>query len=380
MTDRTSPPTPIDNPSPTSIQTFLGHPFFNRTFTLPPNPLTGRTAPFSVSYCDYGYHNPADPSRERILLHFGPLMASRLLHVAKHFIAAHHHIRVIDIDRPGFGGTDSIPTAQRMAIWRDVVPALLTSLSIRHLAAITAHSGGTVYALDFLLHSPSFLLPPAPGSSPTLLALGTPWILPSRSSATTAWLTQQLPAPLLRQADAARILVERYVDPVVGVSTGFSGAVGRSVRMAPLDGAGGGEWAAARRFEVAVVPVLGEKISAEGAKGLGEEAVVLMDKEGAGGWGTWGDYDVGVPRMVDGLRAAGRRLEVSVFWAEKDVMVGDAGTKGPKWFAGCWRGGWDEVVGYEETVVEGADHDTIWDLHRRAVREVYARVGWVGVE
>jgi hypothetical protein len=101
-----------------SIQTFLDHPFFNRTFALPPNPLTGRTTPFKVSYCDYGYHNPSDPSRERVLLHFGPLMATRLLHVTKHFVAAHYHIRIIDIDRPGFGGTDAIPTAERMAIWR----------------------------------------------------------------------------------------------------------------------------------------------------------------------------------------------------------------------------------------------------------------------
>ncbi|KAK0738876.1 hypothetical protein B0T18DRAFT_333978 [Schizothecium vesticola] len=381
-----------------SIQTFLDHPFFNRTFILPPNPLTGRTTPFKASYCDYGYHNPSDPSRERVLLHFGPLMATRLLHVAKHFVAARHHIRIIDIDRPGFGGTDAIPTAERMAIWREVVPALLTSLSIAHLSAITAHSGGTVYAVDFLLSHPSFLLPTT-STTPTLLALGAPWILPSRSSATAAWLTQQLPSPVLRQADAARILVERYVDPVVGVSTGFSGAIGRSMRvisgslgsvaaapapstdeeMAPLD-AEGGEWSAARQFELRVISGLGEKISKEGAKGLGEEAVVLMYKEGAGGWGDWGDYDVAVPRVVEGLRAAGRRLEVRVFWAEKDMMVGDAGTKGPRWFAGCWRGGWDEVLEYGETAVEGADHDTIWDLHRRSAREVYGRVGWVGEE
>lgn len=417
MSDNAAPPIPLDNTTTTSasLQTFLDHPFFNRTFVLPPNPLTGRTTPFKVSYCDYGYHNPSDPSRERVLLRFGPLMATRLLHVTHHFVAARHHIRIIDIDRPGFGGTDDIPTVERIAIWRgtpcppppllnptnprtEVVPALLTTLSITHLSAITAHSGGTVYAVDFLLSHPAFLLPTT-SAKPTLLALGAPWILPSRSSATTAWITQQLPSPILRQADAARILVERYVDPVVGVSTGFSGAIGRSVRvisgslgsmaaapapgtdeeMAPLD-ADDGEWAAARQFELRVLPGLGEKISKEGAKGLGEEAVVLMDKEGAGRWGGLEDYDVAVPRLVEGLRAAGRRLEVRVFWAEKDMMIGDAGTKGPRWFAGCWRGGWEEVLEYGETAVEGADHDTIWDSHRTTVREVYERVGWVGEE
>lgn len=143
---------------------------------------------------------------------------------------------------------------------------------------------------------------------------------------------------------------------------------------------GDGEWNAARKFELRVMQGVVDKFSREGAKGLGEEAVVLMDKEGAGRWGGLEDYDVAVPRVVEGLRAAGRRLEVRVFWAEKDMMVGDAGTKGPRWFAGCWRGGWEEVLEYGETAVEGADHDTIWDSQRTPAREVYARVGWVGEE
>lgn len=127
-----------------------------------------------------------------------------------------------------------------------------------------------------------------------------------------------------------------------------------------------------------VVPGVGQKISKEGAKGLGEEAVVLMDKKAAGGWGDWGDYDTAVPMIVEGLRAAGKRLEVWVFWAEKDIMVGDTGTKGPRWFAGCWRGGWDDVLEYREITVEGADHNNVWDLHRKPAREVYGRVGWAG--
>lgn len=134
MSDNTPPPIPLEPMATTSasIQTFLDHPFFNRTFVLPPNPLTGRTTPFHVSYCDYGYHHPSDPSRERVLLNFGPLMATRLLHVAKHFVAARHHIRIIDINRPGFGGTDAIPTAERITIWRGTYAPTPTPPTLPH--------------------------------------------------------------------------------------------------------------------------------------------------------------------------------------------------------------------------------------------------------
>ena len=106
----------------TAIQEYLDDPRFNRTFTLPPNPLTARTVPFTVTYADFGFRHPSGPSHDRVLLNFGPLMASRLLHIAKHHVAAARGVRVIDLDRPGFGGTDPIPTVQRMAIWRGRLP------------------------------------------------------------------------------------------------------------------------------------------------------------------------------------------------------------------------------------------------------------------
>jgi hypothetical protein len=36
------------------------------------------------------------------------------------------------------------------------------------------------------------------------------------------------------------------------------------------------------------------------------------------------------------------------------------------------------MLEFEETVVKGADYDTIWELYRGAVREVFGRVGLAG--
>jgi hypothetical protein len=54
--------------------------------------------------------------------------------------------------------------------------------------------------------------------------------------------------------------------------------------MAPLDADDNVEWHGYRQWELRIMrDGLSKKISSEGAKGLGEEAVVLMKKEGAGG-------------------------------------------------------------------------------------------------
>lgn len=75
------------------------------------------THPFKISYADYGYRNEAHPEEEHVLLFFCPLMGSRFLHIAKDDVAKKHKVRIINPDRPGFGGSDAIDTKQRMSLW-----------------------------------------------------------------------------------------------------------------------------------------------------------------------------------------------------------------------------------------------------------------------
>lgn len=99
-------------------------PRFSRTFELPAGPASnGRTGPFKVKYADYGYRNEAHPEQENVLLFFGPLMASRLFHIAKDELAKKRKIRIINLDRPGIGGTDPADAKDRMGLWLGMVPS-----------------------------------------------------------------------------------------------------------------------------------------------------------------------------------------------------------------------------------------------------------------
>lgn len=100
-----------------ALRYYLDDPRFSRTFELPA--ANGRTSPFKVKYADYGYRNEADPEQENVLLFFGSMLGSRLVHIAKDELAKKHKVRVINLDRPGVGGTDSVADPKAiMGLWR----------------------------------------------------------------------------------------------------------------------------------------------------------------------------------------------------------------------------------------------------------------------
>lgn len=81
-------------------------------------------------------------------------------------------------------------------------------------------------------------------------------------------------------------------------------------------------------FKDKLWPEVIERIYAEGIKSISADAVLFM-KKGVGlpGWSDWGDYNTFVPRLIESLRAAGKRLSVDVFYAENDSIIG--GSEGP---------------------------------------------------
>ena len=97
---------------------FISDERFSRVFELPGDPASGRTGPFRVKFADYGYRNEAHPEQENVMLFFGPLMGSRLIHIAKDDIAKKHKVRIINPDRPGVGGTDAVDARDGMRVWR----------------------------------------------------------------------------------------------------------------------------------------------------------------------------------------------------------------------------------------------------------------------
>jgi pimeloyl-ACP methyl ester carboxylesterase len=250
----------------------------------------------------------------------------------------------------------------------EVIPALLQHLAIQHVS-VACHSAGTVSALDIVLHFPEILHPERP-----YLAIGGPWILPKHTGSTALHIAHSLPTSVLNQTDKAARLINNHIGPAVGASFGVSYKLAAKIRPArpakPSTDANDREGA---RLEAQMWPHVIERIYAEGVKGLSTDAVLMMQK-GMTGWSDWGDYDTGIPRLAELLRADGKRLTVDVFFAEEDIVIGDGGTKGPRWFDKCWAPHGD-VFEYRSSTVKGTDHDAIWNLKWGVAQTVFQRVG-----
>lgn len=114
---------------------WINDPRFNRIFQLPADPSRGRPEPFQVSYSDFGYHREdADgddgEQEEKVLLFFGPLMSSRFWNTTKDDLAKRYKVRVVNVERPGIGRTDSVPSEKRLEIWRGEPAAAATAAAM----------------------------------------------------------------------------------------------------------------------------------------------------------------------------------------------------------------------------------------------------------
>ncbi|KAM3469081.1 hypothetical protein MY5147_007346 [Beauveria neobassiana] len=224
-----------------------------------------------------------------------------------------------------------------MCILVVVIPALLTHLNIKHVS-VGCHSAGTVYALDFILHHPEFLHPERP-----YLAIAGPWILPTQSGVISMRIAQSLPAAVIGRSENLARFMRTAVNPALGAGasavSSLFGVVARSIGVVGADGGDG-------------------------------------DGDGVAGWSNWGDYEAYVPRLVEALRALGRKLTVDAFHAETDSMVGDYGDQGPTWFDACWaadRCG-DGTIVYSASCVDDADHDLVWSIKFGVPEKVFSKI------
>jgi pimeloyl-ACP methyl ester carboxylesterase len=379
---------------PPSAAEIINDPRFTQSFELPADPANGRTRSFRLQYADFGYRNVDHPEEETVLLFFAGLLSTRLLHAGKDELAKRHSIRVIAPDRPGIGGSDRLAKADAIRVWRgelafekmgkrmtseltprltEAIVALLRDLGIHHVA-VACHSGGTVWGLDFLLHHPH-LLHPELGR----LAIGGPWILPSHSGSALFSIVRVLPSSLIGQTDKLARLINNYVGPAVGASiaSGVSLAARVSPSTSPSFSAPGhcqDPTCLEGRHEQSVISKVVDRAYAEGIRGVGADAVLLMQK--GGGWSDWGDFDRLVPRLIESLRASQRRLRVDVLYAEKDLMIGDGSqSKGAKWFDQLWRRDeHSDVVDYRTRTVMKADHDGVWNMQFGAAQSVFGDI------
>lgn len=97
---------------------FLTDPRFNRVLDLPALAVGPTEQPFHVKFVDFGYRNEEHPEEEKVLLFFVPLFGSRIPIISKDDLAKRHKIRVLCMDRPGFGGCTEVPIQYRVDVCR----------------------------------------------------------------------------------------------------------------------------------------------------------------------------------------------------------------------------------------------------------------------
>lgn len=363
---------------------FLNDSRFEQTFALPPDAT--HPEPCTVTYSDFGFHHPDGPEHDTVVLFCAPLFASRYVPVTKDKLANKHKIRILAVDRPGFGGSSPVAAPEdRVKVWLRIVPALLAHLGIRHVALVS-QSAGTIYALNTLLHLPHLLHPIAPYA-----ALCVPWVHPVHSGAALMSAAHVLPAAAIATVDVLATFFVSTLAPVTGFSGGLLSALTGSLGMgkakpAVVDGVDAADVA----FEEAALPDVSAHAFRQGCKGMGQEAVMLLKRAGpADVWGAWGDVDKYVPLLAAQMEADATSkqahssgipnspespaLKIQVFYAEEDNMIGTKA--GPKWFDSCWspenRG---STIEYSSAVVPGTNHDTTLDLRFGVAHEIFRTI------
>lgn len=267
--------------------------------------------------------------------------------------------------------------------------ALLEHLQVRHVY-LGAQSAGTVYALDLLLHHPE-ILHPAQG----YLAIGSPWIHPSKSGTWHLSLAEALPTSLLAHSDKLASYFTMVSAPLLGKSldlvgnlmqwlgpaaapTREGGEAGNSTKNNTDTVAGASDEATA--FAEALDPKLADFIFRNSVSGMSNETILVLQRpnkdSNVPGWSDWGDYDVLVPRLRRVLANSNRRLIVDIFLSETDAMTGDPGTAGPEWFISCWDAPSDsgDPIVFSCSVVPGTDHNSIWATGFGVAHGVFERI------
>ncbi|KAI1767941.1 hypothetical protein GGR53DRAFT_52569 [Hypoxylon sp. FL1150] len=339
---------------------------FHRTLTLPPIETT-RPAELKVTYADFGHHN-----HERVLLFCGPLLGSRYVLTTKDGLARQHGIRIVSLDRPGFGGTTDVGPADRVRVWLDMVEAVLQHLAIEHVSVL-GYSGGTIYAMNFLLHLRHRLHPTHP-----YVGLCAPWVYPSHSGVPLLKVAGILPRAMVGSYDRVVQFVQARIAPAIHFSSGVVPSLGQS----PSDSLAPGADADSVAREEDLFTELVRRMSSEDMQGLGQDALLLLKREDYPGcWGSWGDYDALVPILAQVERercgahsgsadATHAPLRISIYFAESDHMIGT--TSGPAWFDHCWRPEQrGDGISYSSTRIAGTNHDNILSLRYGVVERIF---------
>ncbi|KAJ8612336.1 hypothetical protein MRB53_037546 [Persea americana] len=155
------------------------------------------------------HHLPSPPSNP--LLRRNDVLA--LFRLDLSHAASTAGVRIITVDRPGFGGSTPVPVPQRVDVWLETVPAVLAALDVEHVALVS-HSAGAIYLMNTLVRLPHVLHPTHP-----VAFVQAPWVHPEHSGTGLLDLASRLSRGLIeRFSDVQRLVVDS-----VNLSSGVLG-------------------------------------------------------------------------------------------------------------------------------------------------------------
>ncbi|THV50740.1 hypothetical protein BGAL_0138g00200 [Botrytis galanthina] len=340
---------------------------FHQIFKLP---ATEKHAELKVSYAIAG---PSDENAPTILFVVG-MLGIRWLAFSFDHVAMEEGVRMIFIDRPGFGGSTSVPLQDRLPIYLETVPLLLKHLNIEHVS-LASHSAGTIYALNIIATLPHIICPKRPR-----ITLLSPWVHQNLSSTTFLQIASKLPNTMINHWGAVMNFVLNSATPMIA----SSGSVFSTLKSAFSAAATGAATHVAAEQKVREAYGVSKEIKKEmdslifkwafleDTTGLNDEARLCLKKTDDCNWNACEDYEEMVKNLVELWtqrveRNQSARLDVKIYFAEEDIMIGE---KGKEYFRNCWTSeNWTANIAVDCEQLKGTDHDSVLDP-LRSLREI----------
>ncbi|KAK0107572.1 hypothetical protein ONS96_003378 [Cadophora gregata f. sp. sojae] len=378
----TAVPHPFSPDDPTlsaeeQANTLISQRKFHRLFTLP---ATNNHETLKVSY---GFAGPEIEADAPTILYCGGMFATRYLGVTQDWIATQKGVRILMIDRPGFGGSTPVPISQRLSIFLETVIALLAHLKIQHIA-LASQSAGTIYALNLIAHHHDLLYPANP-----ILTLFSPWVHQSISGSTSLKLAAALPDPLINNWNSIISgIVTMGIPSFQASSTVFDNITNlfkgsrQEMRSRESEEKLTREcYGVSSAVQAEVAKNLGKFLFAENTSGGNDEARFCLKSLPGTGWDKCEVYPTFVLKLKfdweERAKENGQKLKLDVVFGEgSDSMIG---TTGMKYFKECFKqDNCGEGIKVKVSEISGAGHDTVIDPCFSPMRELLdnVRAGW----
>lgn len=328
-----------------------------------------------VTYATAGCQDPDTPT----ILFAGGLYGGRWNALWIDHLCQQKKVRVVIVDRPGFGGSTAVALEHRIPVWLETVPVLLQHVGIDRVT-LAAHSCGVLYLFNTLYHLPHILATPNP-----TVHLISPWVHPSNSGAKMLTIASAMPAGFVTGWNKmTSFLVNRFMPSSAPTSNDTKGKKQDSKGGQKSNRVDGSQ---VPTDEAMLIETCGLTSGAkqptrdyfikmfflEDTSGVADEAKLGLRTGGGNvSWGVCDDYAAFVPQLAQKLAddgAVSGKVLVAAYFGEKDSYVGKGGIQ---YFRQLWEK--DVVrqsVSAQINEVAGMDHDSLTLPEHRILGRIF---------